>query len=115
MTRRGVLIAAIILAPASVGFADMEGGDGYVDPVFASLVFWWAPDLLIVLGYPGPDAVLEPSSDAVAQSGTVVSTKSAGPGTQSTYVSVSHASGASDDGDTWVETDVAVITSQSSP
>jgi hypothetical protein len=115
MTRRGVLIAAIILALASAGFADSEWDAGYVDQDVADFAFWLGPDVLVILGYMGQDAILEPGSGAVAQSSTIVSVETTGPGTQSTYVSVSQVSVASSNGSAWVDANVTVLTSQSTP
>lgn len=115
MTRRGVLIAAIILALASAGFADSDWSAGYVDQDVAAFAFWLGPDVLVVLGYMGPDAILEPGPGAVAQSGCIIAVETTGPGTQSTYVSVSQVSVASGNGSAWVDADVVVMTSQSTP
>jgi hypothetical protein len=120
MIRRGLFIAGVILALSSTGVADpdpvpSDGDAGYLGPKVAALILWWAPDLMIVLGYPGPEATGEPESTAVAQSGHTVSTESAGPGTQSTYVSASHVSAVSGEGDAWADSEVVVVTSQSIP
>jgi len=122
MIRRGAFIAAVVLAMSSIGVADPDparpdgdGDAGYLGPKVTALLLWWAPDLLIVLGYPESEATEKSEAPAGAQSSYTVSSESTGPGTQSVYVSASHASAVSGEGDAWADSEVVVTTSQSIP
>ena len=120
----GKPLLLVVLVLSSVGLADRDytpaapdWDAGCVEVYVADIAWWLGPETLVVLGPTGLQVVMRLSPDGAisTQSEYIASGERSGAGVLCTSVAGWQVSVVSSNGVAWVDSDVAVMTWQSSP